>query len=109
MKLTMKINEGKKVLVCLKTLSEKENMEIEKWSQSVICDTKSYFKMPLFAISSGDLCYDLSLMDTMEEPEQKDEALTPSSSGDFCYDPSLMDPPEEPEQKDEALTPSWKA
>lgn len=63
MQLTMKINDGGQVLVCFKTMSEKEMKEIEKWSLSVSCDTLSYFKLPLFAISRGDLCYDFGVLD----------------------------------------------
>ena len=63
MQLTMKINDGDRVLVCFKTMTDKEIRELEKWSLSVTYDTLSYFKLPLFAISRGDLCYDFGILD----------------------------------------------
>lgn len=82
MKLAMKINDGQKVWVCFKTLSEKEVEEFEKWSLSISCDTLSYFKMPLFAISRGDLCYDFGRLEGQEDKEATpmpwDEAKLPA-------------------------------
>lgn len=72
MKLLMKINENSRVLMCFKNLSEQESLEIEKWSLSVNPDSLSYFKLPLFAIARGDLCYDFHFGRPSKAVEPKD-------------------------------------
>lgn len=66
MKLLMKINEDKRVLVCLKNISDTDWLELEKWSLTVKSDALSYYKLPLFSIGRGDLCYDFGFIDNIE-------------------------------------------
>lgn len=62
MKLLMKINEDKRVIHCVKNLSPAEIEALENWGRMTSCDVLSYFKLPLFSISRGDLCYDFGLI-----------------------------------------------